>query len=352
MPFAQLPFSKNTQRGFYNSSNNDVVPKIVPGYKIPLGYEYSAPYRYERAFEVLSRAGPFALADMERLQQDATSLPARALVPLLRQVRLRPPSTVTANAGPSSLGRTPMAGLTIGNQPSDPAPSADAATAIGQLVAWNHVLDKTSTAATIFEYWFLRLQPLAYGPHVPEAQRATFRAFDPRRVIAWMTQPDAAYGANKLQRDTARNRILVEAMEQAVADLRKAHGDKWADIPWGQIHSARFTHPLAGSVATRDLFTIPAVPKSGDAYTCWPAPRPPRAAPTRRQARPTRSSSTSRTGTTRPGSMPPGNRRSRSARTTAIWRRYGARARYVPMTFSRAKVDAMTTSKLMLQPAP
>ncbi len=25
---------------------------------------------------------------------------------------------------------------------------------------------------------------------------------------------------------------------------------------------------------------------------------------------------------------------------------------YVPMTFSRAKVDAMTTSKLMLQPAP
>ena len=131
VPFAQLPFSKNTARGFYNSSNNDVVPKIVPGYKIPLGYEYSAPYRYERAFEVLSRAGPFALADMERLQQDATSLPARALVPLLRQVRLRPPSTVTANAGPSSLGRTPMAGLTIGNQPSDPAPSADAATAIG-----------------------------------------------------------------------------------------------------------------------------------------------------------------------------------------------------------------------------
>ena len=90
--FAQLPFSKNTPRGFYNSSNNDVVPKIVPGYKIPLGYEYSAPYRYERAFEVLSRPGPFALADMERLQQDATSLPARALVPLLRQLRLGRPA--------------------------------------------------------------------------------------------------------------------------------------------------------------------------------------------------------------------------------------------------------------------
>ncbi len=78
-------------------------------------------------------------------------------------------------------------------------------------------------------------------------------------------RPDAAYGANKLQRDGVRNRILVEAMEQAVADLRKAHGDKWADVPWGQIHAARFTHPLAGSAATRDLFNIPAVPKSGDA---------------------------------------------------------------------------------------
>ena len=58
VPFEQLPFSKNDPRGFYNSSNNDVVPKIVPGYKIPLGYEYSAPYRYERVFEVLSRARP------------------------------------------------------------------------------------------------------------------------------------------------------------------------------------------------------------------------------------------------------------------------------------------------------
>jgi penicillin amidase len=54
VPYDQLPQSFNTPRHFYNSSNNDVVPKILPGYKIPLGYEYSAPYRHDRVAEVLS----------------------------------------------------------------------------------------------------------------------------------------------------------------------------------------------------------------------------------------------------------------------------------------------------------
>ena len=47
VPYDQLPQSFDTPKHFYNSSNNDVVPKIVPGYKIPLGYEYGAPYRYD-----------------------------------------------------------------------------------------------------------------------------------------------------------------------------------------------------------------------------------------------------------------------------------------------------------------
>jgi penicillin amidase len=245
-----------------------------------------------------------------------------------------------------------MAGVTVGNQGSGLSPSADAARAIGQLVAWNHVLDKTSTAATIFEYWFLRLQPLAYGPHVPEAQRATFRAFDPRRVIAWMTRPDAAYGANKLQRDAARDRLLISAMEQAVADLRKAHGDQWADVPWGQIHTSRFTHPLANSPATRDLFAIPAVAKSGDAYTLLAS-----SSATESGADQTSGASyafvfdvknwDNSTGLNAPG---------QSAQPLSPY--YGDLAplwgagTYVPMAFSRAKVDAITTSKLMLQPAP
>jgi penicillin G amidase len=352
VPFEQLPFSKNDRRGFYNSSNNDVVPKIVPGYKIPLGYEYTAPYRYERAFEVLSRPRTFALADMEKLQQDATSLPARALVPLLRNLnaRISARPSLTPWGGQSTVAGTPMAGVTVGGGRPAAAVSADAQHAIEQLASWNHVLDKTSTAATIFEYWFLHLQRLAYAPRVPDAQRASFRAFDPRRVIQWMTAPDAAYGAHKVQRDAARDRILLEAIEQAIADLRKAHGDKWAAIPWGQIHTARFTHPLANSPATRDLFAIPAVPKAGDAYTLLAS-----SSATDAGADQTSGASyafvfdvkdwDNSTGLNTPGQ----SAQPLSPHYADLASPWGD-GKYIPMAFSRAKVDAIARSRLTLQP--
>jgi len=251
-----------------------------------------------------------------------------------------------------------MAGVTVGGGRPAAAVSVDAQQAIERLVGrggaagWNYVLDKTSTAATIYEYWFLHLQALAYAPKVPEAQRASFRAFDPRRVIQWMTTPDASYGEHKVQREAARDRILLEALELAVTDLRKAYGDKWAETPWGQIHTARFTHPLAGSGATRDLFDIPAVPKSGDAYTLLAS-----SSVTESGADQTSGASyafvfdvkdwDSSTGLNAPG---------QSAQPLSphygdlapLW----GQGQYVPMTFSRARVDAITTSKLLLQPAP
>jgi penicillin amidase len=356
VPFEQLPFSKNDRRGFYNSSNNDVVPRIVPGYKIPLGYEYSAPYRYQRAFEVLSRPQAFTRTDMERLQQDATSLPARALVPLLRRVRTGAQPSVTTRGGQSTVAGTPMAGVTVGGGRPAVALSADAQHAIERLVGrggaagWNYVLDKSSTAATIFEYWFLHLQRLAYAPKLPEAQRATFRAFDPRRVIQWMTAPDASYGEHRVQRDAARDRILLQALELAVTDLRKAHGDKWAEIPWGQIHTARFTHPLAGSPATRDLFAIPAVPKSGDAYTLLAS-----SSATETGADQTSGASfafvfdvknwDNSTGLNTPGQ----SAQPRSPYYADLAPRWG-NGDYVPLAFSRAAVDRLAAATLQLRP--
>ena len=68
VPFDKLPKSLNGPAGFYNSSNNDVVPKIVPGYSIPLGYEYSAPYRYDRVHEVLS-----AEEEVQRIRHGAAA---------------------------------------------------------------------------------------------------------------------------------------------------------------------------------------------------------------------------------------------------------------------------------------
>src|SRR4029079_7810281 len=77
IPFDALPKSLNGKAGFYNSSNNDVVPKILPEYWLARVYEYTAPYRDDRVREVPSAGSKFSVNDLERLQQDTMSLPAR-----------------------------------------------------------------------------------------------------------------------------------------------------------------------------------------------------------------------------------------------------------------------------------
>src|SRR5207244_6835147 len=139
LPYDQLPQSLDTPKHFYNSSNNDVVPKIVPGYTLPLGYEYSAPYRYDRVAEVLSQNRKCSIEDMEALQHDVVSLPARVLVPLLKNLT---------------------------------APSGDTKHGVDMLLAWNLSLDRDSAAAALYEYWVLKMTPKAYAPRVPAG--ATF----------------------------------------------------------------------------------------------------------------------------------------------------------------------------------
>ena len=314
VPFDKLPKSLNGSAGFYNSSNNDVVPKIVPGYSIPLGYEYSAPYRYDRVHEVLRANRKFGVTDMERLQQDTISLPARELVPLLKGVNVTDPAVQEARK---------------------------------RLLAWNFDLTRESVPATIYEFWALKLGPLAFAPKVPEAGRASVRQYDMRRVIAWMKKPDRAYGPNPGE---ARNRLLAQALKQAVADLRKKLGDDMSAWKWGDIHTADFVHPLGGSAATKDLFHVEPVRRGGDGFTVMAATSP--SETSTRQASGASfmfvmdvSNWDNSTGLSVPGnSAQPLSPHYKDL--TAYW----GEGKYFPLAFSRAKVQEVTAHKLVLQP--
>ena len=314
VPFDKLPKSLDGAAGFYNSSNNDVVPRIVPGYTIPLGYEYSAPYRYDRVHEVLSGKKKFSVADMERLQQDTLSLPARELVPLLKGV------TVTGAAAQEALKR---------------------------LLAWNFVLDRESVPATIYEFWALKLGPLAFGPRIPEQARPSVRQYDMRRVIAWMRKPDRAYGANPAE---GRNRILARALDEAVADLRTRFGENMNAWKWGDIHTADFVHPLAGSEATKGLFHVEPVRRGGDGFTVMAATSP------------SESSTKQASGASfmfvmdvsnwdnSTGLSVPGNSAQPLSPHYKDLTPYWSEGKYFPLAFSRQKVEEVTAHRLILQP--
>ncbi len=314
VPYDKLPKHLNSPKGFYNSSNNDVVPKIVPNYGIPLGYEYGAPYRYDRVHEVLSQKKTFSVADMAALQQDVVSLPARELVPLLK-------------------------GITIAD--------ARVAKARDMLVGWNFVLDKDSVPATIYEYWALKLGPLAFGPRVPEAAKASVTQYDMRRVITWMKKPDKAYGAKPVE---GRNAILVEALTQAVADLTKKKGDDMATWVWGDLHTADFVHPLAGAPGAASIFAIDPVRRGGDGFTVMAA-----TSPSESSAKQLSGASFSFVFDVQDwdksvGLSVPGNSaQPLSPHYKDLTKAWGE-GPPIPMAYSRAKVEQVAAHRLMLQP--
>jgi penicillin G amidase len=305
VPYDKLPKSLNGGGGFYNSSNNDVVPKIVPGYSIPLGYEYSAPYRYDRVHEVLSQNKKFSVADMERLQQDTMSLPARELVPLLKGAAISDPGVEDARK---------------------------------QLLAWNFVLDRESVPATIYEFYALKLGPLAFASRVPEQAKASVRQYDMRRVIAWM------------KKDSNRSTIAAQALGEAVADLRKRYGDDMKAWKWGDIHTTDFVHPLGGSAASKDLFHVEPVRRGGDGFTVMAA-----TSPSETNTKQTSGASfmfvmdvsnwDNSTGLSVPGnSAQPLSPHYKDL--TAYW----GEGKYFPLAFSRAKVEEVMAHRLKLQP--
>ncbi|MBL8265289.1 penicillin acylase family protein [Steroidobacter sp.] len=230
VPVEQLPKSRNREAGFYGSANNNVFPSVFPGVKAPdFAFEYLSPYRYERIVELLGQDRKFSLSDLQQMQGDVLTIPARSLVPLLKNARSNKPEVQAA---------------------------------IDQLLQWDYQVRVDSVAASIYEYWQLKLSPLVYAKKLPEAARS-YNKYEMRRLIQWLQNPDRDFGADP---QAERDRILVTAMEQGLENLRQLLGNDPSQWQWGKIHKAPFKHPL-WTPENASLLDIPSVPRGGDLYT-------------------------------------------------------------------------------------
>ena len=121
LPIGALPHEVNPPRGFIATANQLLVPERLPAQGSACTSPWADPFRASRITEVLGSGRLFSVAETARLQNDDLSLPARALVPLLRDVSL--PSGPAArraicfSAGTSSSTRTlsPPASMRCGS---------------------------------------------------------------------------------------------------------------------------------------------------------------------------------------------------------------------------------------------
>ena len=85
LPIADRPHAVNPESGFIATANQNVAPE---GYEYPeaLGFEWADDFRGERIKEVLSKDKKFSVEELGALQNDYLALPARQLVPFLKNL--------------------------------------------------------------------------------------------------------------------------------------------------------------------------------------------------------------------------------------------------------------------------
>jgi penicillin amidase len=232
LPIKALPRVLNPEKGFFNTSNNYLIPAGWP-YKNALHYLWADPYRADSVEEFLRSGRRFSVADMIQLQNNDLSIPARQLVPLLRDLDFTKPA---------------------------------AAQAALRLLRWNDVLDRDSPEAAIYEMWQRHMLADIRTVFVPKEARDYIGNPEMSKAIAWLTAPDGRFGADPV---AGRNAFLEKTLDIALDRLTLLLGsdiDKWK---LGGFHRATILHPLSSALKPelREVFDVGKLGRGGDSYT-------------------------------------------------------------------------------------
>lgn len=316
LPITALPHEVNPSRGFVATANHYLFPNDY-AYPEAMHYTWADPYRAARINEVLGSGRQFSVAEMARLQNDDLSIPARALVPLLKDVAIA---------------------------------SAASTKARDMLTGWDFVMDKSSVPAGIYGMWQRRLLANVREVMVPVAAREALGqgVLSTKRAIDWLYAPDGRFGADPT---AGRDALVVRSLDEAVAELTKRFGPDMAKWQWGQegYHHALIRHPLAGAVneATRARLNVGPLPRggSGDTVSATGGGDNQTSGGSFKLIADTEDWDNS-IGLNNPGQV--GNPDHPMYRNLfEMW----ARGRYFPVAYSRAKVESVTESVTQLTPA-
>jgi penicillin amidase len=208
VPVDQLPHHFNPPEGFVATANNRMTPE---GYPYKLGYQWYSVYRARRIKEVLEQAKAsgrkLTVEDMQKLQNDVLSIPARLLVGLLR------------HAAENS---------------SDPSAQL--------LLSWDANVTRESAAAVLFELWNEELTTAVVRKLAPESTREILHDFDANQVVEYLSHPNSmAFGTDP---EAGRDQLLLDCLRSATERLTQLEGPNPQNWSWGKLHVIHFRHPL------------------------------------------------------------------------------------------------------------
>jgi len=232
LPIGSLPGKADPENGFLATANENNVPS---GYqnRNAVGWNWADRFRVERINEVIESKEKVSQEDMQRLQFDYLSLPARTIVPLLSGVRSEKPAAEEARQ---------------------------------KLLSWNYVLDKNSVEAALYVSWEKKMSTTLRKQLVPQNAQKFIRTIPLRKTVTWLTEASGPFKNAK-----ARDQFMVQCLEEAVDNLITQIGPDPTTWVYGQpkFHHVLIKHPMSNALdeATRKQLEVGPLPRGGYSAT-------------------------------------------------------------------------------------
>ncbi len=230
------PRIMNPPQGWWTTANSNLISPDYPD-RNAVGWYWSDPFRYHRIVETLE-TGRHSLGDMMRLQTDYLSIPARTLIPLLKNLRSEHRQVERARR---------------------------------ILMDWDFQLTSESIAAGIYVAWERSLFENVYHLMVPQEAQDLLSArskVQMSNIIDWLLVPPVEFGTDPIE---GRDELLISSLEEAVEGLTNRLGGNMERWQYGQADYKHVTirHPLSHLVepGLRKRLNMGPLPRAGNSYT-------------------------------------------------------------------------------------
>ncbi|MEJ2717844.1 MAG: penicillin acylase family protein [Deltaproteobacteria bacterium] len=238
IPFAEMPHSMNSGKGWVGTCNHKTVGKDYPYYYS----SYFAPsYRYRRLKQILERPGVRTVDEHWQLQRDTKNLMAEQMAPVFAQALL-------AHEDTKEMGQI--------------------------LSAWDHRDDTDQAGATVFQGVYRNLAYLVFrdelGAEIMDTMLGTGYFWQERfqKMVMDGASPwfDNVLTPNKKE---TLDDLLHVAASQAAKTFEGSLGKDPAQWQWGKVHQIEFVNPLRRSGIGKSLVGGAVYPMGGSRETLY-----------------------------------------------------------------------------------
>jgi penicillin amidase len=225
IPFEELPWAVDPERGFLVTANNRIHDDAYPHL---IGHDFHTPYRARRIVERIAAVARHTVGTTAAIQSDTVSLSTRETTPLL-----------------------------LGVEPH----TDEEREAIALLRGWDGDMAADSAPAAIFNTWSRHIARRALEPRMGDELFRRYHAWRELfqcEVLPSMLREPAGW----LDDD-----LLRAALVDALRELREHLGDDPEGWRWGALHRLKLVHPLGALPGLEALFTATDVELGGDEQT-------------------------------------------------------------------------------------